>query len=246
MNNEIYIIWNRDRFSRRLAETFGIENILDGEEQFALISKRPHIRGVVLLAEYRGDMKRYSELYGMEVLTTLRAQYRLLCPIVICSYLPFSVLSGKYAIFDFPQHHPFLPLPATAQEMAASVEGAVDADEPRLNDIIANYCDPGGRLIKLLTHGRLFVAIKKNEDSLLGEKSFRQTAENDLFLLKHYLNCGRFDHRIGETGQELISELEKAVGSASTDFDRITTLIETMLSRLCRVNSDHVKTSPQK
>ena len=245
MKKEIYIIWNRDRFSRRLADTFGIERVLEREEQFALMSKDTHIRGVVLLAEYRAELKRYSELYGMEVLTALRARYRLLCPIVICSYLPFSFLSGKYAIFDFPQHHPFLPLPATVQEMTAAVEGAVEADEPRLNDIISNYCDPGGRLIKLLTHGRLFVAMQKKDDSFFEGEHFRMTVENDLFLLRLYLHYGRFDRRIAETGDVLISELERALDTASPDFARITASIDTLLSRLYQVNSNHAKTATQ-
>ncbi|MBN1999761.1 hypothetical protein JW935_19555, partial [candidate division KSB1 bacterium] len=172
--------------------------------------------GALILAEVTAENHLRSDFYGFELLCRLRAEYRWTCPVGIASFMPPVYLSSRFPILDYPQHHPFLQLPATP----ASVENLFSETEPvgkaRLNEIVMFYCDPLGRLIHLLTHGRAFHVLYKNKRP---DRDFSVKFASDLEQLKRYLDVLPVPESMSEKVRQLLKILHRVAEKQHSEFD---------------------------
>jgi len=215
--NQILFIWHVDSYISRLSRLLaGIQNV-SSKEEMESFSKWSEVRGVVVSAEIRWDMRQPAELYGFEILSILRAELRLKCPIAICSFLSEPWLRRRFPILDFPQHHPFMHLPASPETFIQTLREGEEADEYRLNDIIMSYCDLRGRLAKLITHGNGFRQITRTLGLDKAADSLFFYCLDDLQLFRKYLMNGALGETILTLGHELEVNLRKAIQSKSTE-----------------------------
>lgn len=222
MLKEILVLWNDDQFSLSLNEPFGKSNLIYNcsEMESRLQFIKPE--GIVLCGELCWNGKKFTDFHGFEILCQLRAEHRLECPIAICSFMPESWLRNKFPILDFPQHHPFIRLPASPEKFIEKIHKAEAADEPRLNDIIISYCDPKGRLIRLITHGKGFHQIIGNIKLNKDDEALWTNCNDDLALLKNYLLNRVLGSTILSLGNTLEVKLKEAIRTKNLD-----TLIDT-------------------
>lgn len=209
---DILVFWNRT-YPDFLTQYFGQGNIYCGLSELSENDgkKLSQARGIVILAELNWNGKKLSDFYGFEILSRLRAEHRLKCPITVCSFMPEPWLRKKFPILEFPQHHPLVRLPARPEMFVEKIEKAEFADEFRLNDIIMSYCDLKGRLVGLITHGKGFRhitrALRKDEAS----DSLFSNCLDDLALLKNYLMNKALGDTISILGAKLVVKLQEAI-----------------------------------
>lgn len=191
--------------------------------------------GIIILAELNWNGKKLSDFYGFEILCQLRTEHRLRCPIAVCSFMPENYLKKKFPILEFPQHHPFIRLPASPETFAERIQKAEIADEPRLNDIISSYCDPRGRLIKLLTHGKGFRRITRNVQVNTPDDSLWSDCNEDLALLRNYLVNKLLGSSILSLGNTLAAKLEESIRTRNLQgLLSAKSLFDSLLSELAK------------
>lgn len=205
------IFWNKSQYATDISEALGDVDVITSELELIAPSKNCAIKHVIILAELTWNDRKLSDFSGFEILCQLRAEHRLRCPIAVCSFMPESWLRKKFPILEFPQHHPFIRLPASAETFIEKIQKAETADEPRLNDIISSYCDPKGRLIRLITHGKGFRQITRNVGVIQGDDSLWSTCSDDVGLLRKYLVNKLLGNTILSLGNELAANLEEAI-----------------------------------
>lgn len=211
------IICNEDRYTPHISNALGDANVITSESELIALSKYGIPEHVIILAELRLGNKKLSDFYGFEILCQLRAEHRLKCPIAVCSFMPEPWLRKKFPILEFPQHHPFIRLPASPETFIEKIEKAEVADESRLNDIIISYCHLKGRLIKLITHGAGFRQITRSLNVKQENDSLWSSCQDDLALLKTYLSNEALGSTILATGEKLVGKLHEAIQSRKVE-----------------------------
>ncbi len=188
MNNgptkkSLLLIWKDSNFARELIEKIPAFTWFDINRPLAELKDVEIETGVLLPAEAAAGQHKRSDFYGFEILYHLRHQFRWSCPVGIASFMPLAYLRQRFPILDYPQHHPYLQLPAAPASVRTLFDRAEPAGQCRLNEIIRNYCDPVGRLIRLLTHGyALNVLYKKRQPG----PHFTKKLKADIKLLERY------------------------------------------------------------
>lgn len=204
-------LWS-DPYQQFLNKDFPSDDIyVRPSDIFKNSHKINHAEGLVILAELKWNGKKLSDFYGFETLCHLRAEHRLRCPISVCSFMPENYLKKTFPILEFPQHHPFIRLPASPDTFAEKIQESEIADEHRLNDIISSYCDPSGRLIRLITHGKGFRHITRNVQMNTPDDSLWPACSDDLALLRNYLVNKLLGSAILSLGSTLTAKLEEAI-----------------------------------
>lgn len=231
LSSNIPVFWKQP-YPEFLVQSFGEVNLyfeLAGNST----KKLNQAKGIVVLAELNWNGKKLSDFYGFEILSQLRAEHRIKCPIAICSFMPELYFRKKFPILEFPQHHPFVRLPAEPQTILSALEKAEFADEYRLNDIIISYCDPRGRLMKLITHGKGFRQITRNLSVYPSDDSLWSSCQDDLALLKNYLMNKLLGNTISMVGTKLVIKLEEAIQSRNLEMLLATrSAFDTLLTEL--------------
>lgn len=237
-NFKILFIWNDNDYAKfALSSSFGVNSFISLFKKFQdVIKNQQEFDSIVILAELSLDGKKLCDFYGFEILCQLRAEHRLKCPIAVCSFMPEAWLRKKFPILEFPQHHPFIQLPASPETFIERVQKAEIADEPRLNDIIVSYCNPKGRLIRLLTHGEGFRQITKNIQINNADDSFWFACKDDLSLLRTYLVNKAFGETVLSLGSTLAEKLEEAINKKNISIlISIKSLFELLIDELVKL-----------
>jgi hypothetical protein len=188
---ERVILWNEGRFCKT-PEIMLVapEARCSRDEAERYFAESKALQYVVILAELCWDGRRFSDLYGLDFLCRLRMEYRLTCPVVVCSFMPETFMLRKFSLLaDFSSNHPFLQLPQSTAAIINRARNGVPLDEPRLNHVIVNCCDPSIRIHRHLTHGRGFQVIYRGGSMSNLTQSFLSDCESDLQILKNYLKC---------------------------------------------------------
>ncbi|NLP09010.1 hypothetical protein GX408_01300 [bacterium] len=184
MNPAILCGWNQEPFADRLAEEPGLIVCCDQENFFTRLTEEP-VQAVILAAELTWSGNAPSIFYGLEVLCRLRAETGLGCPVVMASFMEGEWLRRRFPILDFQSHQPLLRLPARPQALRQAAMNAKPADRFRLHDMVRSYCDPQGRLLRLLTHGNGFRKLAALQTPL--SPSDQQALMQDARLLERWL-----------------------------------------------------------
>jgi hypothetical protein len=184
MRKQWLLYWNDTPFSQGLARFLRSQDIVVQQRNHGESEK---VNATIVLAEIRSKGQELSRFYGLEILCKLRMEYRLTCPIVVCSFMPKEYLSKRFPILAgfSGDYHPFVQLPTTPNKIAAEIQNAELADEPVLDDIIRRYCHPAQRIGYLLTHGKGFKAILRGE-------VLPEACALDIALLRRYLLSNPF------------------------------------------------------
>lgn len=215
---KILICCNKNDIELHLQRLCGKENIIPSLTDLeSILIQNAYIGGIIVYSELKWEHHKLSTFYGFDLLCVFRTEYRLKCPIAICSFMPEPWLRKKFPILDFPQHHPFIHLPASPDAFIEKIEKAEVADEPRLNDIIISYCDLKGRLIKLITHGKGFRQITRNAGVNNGYDSLWSDCYDDLALLRSYLSNRALGKTVLSIGFEVEAKLQKAITEKNLD-----------------------------
>lgn len=210
-SRERVVLWDTDRYIASLLSGVTECRILVSEEELMDTGwTSSHISGAIILAGLTWNNHRRTDFHGFEIVYRLRAEHRLQCPIVLCSFMPESYLRMKFPVLDFPQH-PFIRLPTDAQTLIATLDAAPAADKSRLNHILM-YCGLQGRLERLLTHGRgmpFFTHTQRVEESTLDAQMWRNL-QADCELLGTYLKGESLSQDIVRSGNRLADTLSEA------------------------------------
>lgn len=168
------------------------------------------VKVIIILAELIWNDKKRGDFYGFEILYKLRAEYRLKCPIAICSFMPKQALRGQFPILKFAKNHPFMRLPTSPDEIKAALESGEVADESRLSHIL-QYCNLRGRLERLITHGKGLPSLDKTPVGVpLNDQNWHNLQE-DSTLLARYLKSGVLDPALAEAGFSFLATLKTAI-----------------------------------
>ncbi|OPZ69727.1 MAG: hypothetical protein BWY83_01883 [bacterium ADurb.Bin478] len=184
MNPAILCGWNQEPFADTLAEEPGLIVCCDQEDFLARLTDQP-VQAIILAAELTWSGKAPSAFYGFEVLCRLRAETGVGCPVVMASFMQGEWLRRRFPILDFQSHHPLVRLPARPQVLRQAAMNAKPADRFRLHDMVRSYCDPQGRLLRLLTHGNGFRQLAAVQTLL--SPSDQQALMQDARLLQRWL-----------------------------------------------------------
>ncbi len=208
----ILCAWNNDLYAE-LFQDQGLTPVFAETGLRRMIGEKP-IPAMVVLAELQWSGHE-TDFYGMELLCQLRADRGVTCPIAVASFLSLADLRQRFPILDFSSQHPFIRLPATPREMAATARNGKPADLFRLRDIISSCCDPRGRLIKLLTHGTGLRNLVRCPGTLTAIEM--QALQDDDRLLRRYLQHSFLEKSIEAKTWELVNQLERMFIEASAE-----------------------------
>ncbi len=184
MNPVILCGWNQEPFADRLAGEAGLIVCRDQENFLTRLTEEP-VQAVILAAELTWSGKAPGAFYGFEMLCRLRGETGLGCPVVMASFMEGEWLRRRFPILDFQSHHPLVRLPAPPQALRHAAMNAKPADRFRLHDLVRSYCDPQGRLLRLLTHGSGFRRLATVETRL--SPADQQALMQDTRLLQRWL-----------------------------------------------------------
>ncbi|HPI72194.1 MAG TPA: hypothetical protein PK843_06385 [bacterium] len=184
MNPAILCGWNQEPFAERLADEPGFIVCCDQDNFFARLLE-DSVQAVILAAELTWSGEAPSVFYGFEVLCRMRAETGLGCAVVMASFMEGEWLRRRFPILDFQSHHPLVRLPARPQVLRQAAMNAKPADRFRLRDMVRSYCDPRGRLLRLLTHGNGFRKLAALQVPL--SPSDQQALMQDARLLERWL-----------------------------------------------------------
>jgi CheY-like chemotaxis protein len=154
MENKILFTWSEGHFAGQLANIFGEDCVIHsaGQLQSRDFSS---FAGIVVLAEIKWNGKNHTDFYGFEIIRELRVQRRILCPIIVCSFLPEEYFlppnieateNRKSLLFNILKApgHSFARLPFDFRQIAKSFGSPIS--EELLDDIIESLCDVEGLL----------------------------------------------------------------------------------------------------
>ena len=170
---------------------------------------------ILLLAELKWDGHRRDDLYGLEVLTKLRADHDARCPILVCSFLPRRELDGRSQLLRWSRHHPFLRLPFVPEEVDGALRNAEPVSDERMPHLL-QLCDPIGRLERLLTHGTGFILLTRVPATAPAEQVWRGLEHDDI-LLRRYLQAAELSRAVAESGATVHAALQDALQARSDD-----------------------------
>jgi len=126
-------------------------------------------------------------------------------------------------------------LPSSPETLTEKIQNAEVADEPRLNDIISSYCDPVGRLIRLITHGKAFRQITRNVGVIREGDSLWSSCTDDVALLRNYLMNKLLGNTIISLGNTLAANIEQAIRARNLESLLATkSIFDSLLSELAR------------
>ncbi len=214
MNPLILCGWNPEPFADTLAGEPGLIVCCD-QENFLTRSTDGPVQAVILAAELTWSGKAPSAFYGFEMLCRLRAETGLGCPVVMASFMEGEWLRRRFPILDFQSHHPLVRLPARPEVLRQVAMNAKPADRFRLHDLVRSYCDPQGRLLRLLTHGNGFRQLAARETPL--SPSDQQALRQDARLLQRWLEHLPADaERIAQL-KNLLAQVDKTCRTPTTE-----------------------------
>lgn len=175
MDNAL-IICSEGPFVAKLQTRFKPENILTSEAVLkeALPNVRDEVQSIVVLAELSWGGRRLSEFYGLEVVRRLRVEYRLHCPIIVCSFMPESFFlpdaddeehagwKATYNLLEAPGHT-FRSLPFDFTKLNEHTGSPLS--DILLDDILESLCDLEGLLNEIEHDLRQAVVLNSGQHS---------------------------------------------------------------------------------
>jgi CheY-like chemotaxis protein len=194
-----------------------ISDVVSDKESLAKLTLNLYDE-IFLLAELNWDVYKRADFFGVELIKILRVNHRLVCPIIVCSFMPFSYFIdplqhetySHYRVLGTPGHY-FIQLPVWFLN-----QGNYDGiDEQTLEDINLDIFHPLADVKKIM-HDLPNDAseIGKNlhnvsEYKLLLSKSVRQEFSK---IRQKVINRVKFD----ELTEDLINNLNSKI--AEGDF----------------------------
>lgn len=218
ISNPYLILWNNDNYAKLFSEKFSdVTLILSAEDLKILDFEKEDFAGAVILVELRWSNRRYSQLYGLEVVKTfLRAQKKLKFPILFVSFLsPKQILIDNEGNKRLENQiigavgHDFLRLPVAFQTLLNHLEELNPLNELQFSDVLNNLCNLkgliGGRIHEL--QGRLR-SLGNSPDKLKSqaEDIFEKSLNEIASLLKDTTGLTRRIERIKHEFREKISD----------------------------------------
>ncbi len=129
---------------------------------------------VYILAELKWDGKKRTGFYGFQIAKELRYKYKVLCPIIFCSFMPaFDKMKYPGAEILYTPGHYLLQLP----DKPLPLENYKGIDMDTLEDINFDLLDPNNQMHNLMhdTNGRcpdIVQNLKTNEEKKQGVRGF--------------------------------------------------------------------------
>lgn len=210
-SEQLMIIWDRDA-----AWTNNLVRALEHAEASVTSANprdyrqeldRSQYAGIVVLAEFGQEGYRRLDFDGLELLALLRAELLVRCPIVVCSFFAKSKLIRRYPLLRWSQHHPFVRLPEEPKEIGRALEAAHPIDDDRWPHLLS-YCDPLGRIERLLTHGDGLREVWRWVSASEPQLENRRTIEQDAALLRRYLLADGLPEAVHQTGRAVEKALK--------------------------------------
>jgi CheY-like chemotaxis protein len=169
---------------------------------------------LVILAELNWDSKLKSQFYGIDILRKLRAERRLIHPVVFCSFLPLSYFASnpKYEILKVPGHT-FIQLPFRPKKDETIVNyikrnlGAPLSEE-LLDDIVDHLCDAKGLIHEIHHHLKNAVVVPPGEQGDISRQRIVKAVDDAFQILSRMFPN---DVRVAETRQRLFKDLGENV-----------------------------------
>jgi hypothetical protein len=198
----IRILWSNDSILSHLRSAFGEGNVFEDSGLFFSFNKLA-VAGFAVLAEHPLLDSTGTGFVGMDAVCRLRMEKRIVMPIVVCSFMQEEFMVKRFPILMYPQHHPYLRLPASPEDIKTTLMQSVEMDEFRLREVIEKYCDPVGRAFHLLTHSHGFRMLQTQNENLM---EMRQVIDEDVKQFRNLLSA--LPAKVQKAGQHFCSQSE--------------------------------------
>lgn len=228
MDEQLVFIWSEAPFAKVIKDHYTV--ITSRKTLFS--RELSAVEGIFVLAELNWEERYLTKFYGFEILRKLREQRELLCPIVVCSFMPedFFVRAGEksgnlFKVLGKPGHS-FLPLPFQINHVKQSL-GQQLTGEQLEHAIVAFYTtDEALRLIGTQYHSGSL--IQDLERLLRGLRQFKQGNKDRIkqFPFSSATGLRKIRRQLAITARVLIESRFLLQQLPKVEFDEIKNVLD--------------------
>jgi hypothetical protein len=225
MDEQLIFIWNGGPFAKLIEGYHPV--ITSFQTLSAKTEELSAVNGVFVLAELNWQERHLTKFYGFDIIRKLREHRELLCPIVVCSFMPEEYFvktedknRNRFQVLGKPGHS-FLPLPFLISQIKQSL--GQQLTEEQLEELIAGFYTTYEvfELIGTQNHpGPLILAL---EDLARGLRQFTKGQKDGIhrFPFKRARDLRTIRRRLTVTVQVLIESSTLLDQVAPVDIEKM-------------------------